>query len=41
MRKLLTRRYPYLVYYTLDEAAKAITIITIRHPARERKQSDA
>lgn len=40
LRKLVTRRYPYLVYYTVDEAAQEIVIIAIQHPAREREHSD-
>lgn len=39
--KLVTRHYPYLVYYTADESAEEIIIITIQHPAREREHSDA
>ena len=41
VRKLVTRRYPYLVYYTLDEEAEEIIILAIQHPAREREHSDA
>lgn len=41
VRKLLTRRYPYLVYYIIDEASEEIVIIAIQHPAREREDSDA
>jgi plasmid stabilization system protein ParE len=41
VRKLVTRRYPYLVYYTVDEAAGEVVILTIQHPAREREHSDA
>jgi plasmid stabilization system protein ParE len=37
VRKLVTRRYPYLVYYTVDEE---IVILIIQHPARERTHSD-
>ncbi len=40
MRKLVTRRYPYLVYYSADEAAEEIIVIAIQHPAREREHSD-
>lgn len=40
VRKLVTRRYPYLVYYSADEAAEEIIVITIQHPAREREHSD-
>jgi plasmid stabilization system protein ParE len=41
VRKLLTRRYRYLVYYTLDEEIGEVVILTIQHPAREREHSDA
>jgi toxin ParE1/3/4 len=40
VRKLVTRRYPYLVYYTADEANEEIVILTIRHPAQEREHED-
>jgi plasmid stabilization system protein ParE len=41
VRKLVTRHYPYLVYYTADETAEEIIIIAIQHPAREREHADA
>ncbi|RXH38578.1 type II toxin-antitoxin system RelE/ParE family toxin [Bradyrhizobium zhanjiangense] len=41
VRKLVTRRYPYLVYYTLDEEAGEVVILTIQHPAQKREHSDA
>jgi plasmid stabilization system protein ParE len=41
VRKLVTRKYPYLVYYTLDLTAEEIIILTIQHPAREREYEDA
>ncbi|MDD1528739.1 type II toxin-antitoxin system RelE/ParE family toxin [Bradyrhizobium sp. WBOS7] len=41
VRKVVTRRYPYLVYYTVDEAAGEVVILTIQHPARQREYSDA
>ena len=41
VRKLVTRRYSYLVYYTVDEAAEEIIILTVQHPAREREYEDA
>jgi toxin ParE1/3/4 len=40
VRKLVTRKYPYLVYYTVDESAEEIIILAIRHAAREREHSD-
>ena len=40
VRKLVTRHYTYLVYYTADESAEEIILITIQHPARAREHSD-
>ncbi len=40
VRKLVVRKFPYLVYYLVDEAAQEIIILTIQHPAREREHSD-
>jgi len=28
------------VYYTLDEAAEEVVVLTIRHPSREREHTD-
>jgi plasmid stabilization system protein ParE len=41
VRKLVTRRYPYVVYYTVDESAEEVAIIAILHAARGRENSDA
>ena len=41
VRKLVMRRYPYLVYYTADDEAEEIIILAIQYPAREREHSDA
>jgi toxin ParE1/3/4 len=41
IRKLVTRKYSYLVYYIVDEQAEEIVILTIRHHARNREYSDA
>ncbi|MDD1516952.1 MULTISPECIES: type II toxin-antitoxin system RelE/ParE family toxin [Bradyrhizobium] len=40
VRKLVTRRYPYLVYYRLEVEAGEIVILAIKHPAQEREHSD-
>lgn len=40
VRKLVTRRYRYLVYYTVDDTSQEIVLLTIQHPARQREQSD-
>jgi plasmid stabilization system protein ParE len=40
VRKLVTRRYRYLVYYTVDERADEAIILAIQHPARDREHAD-
>jgi toxin ParE1/3/4 len=40
VRKFVTRKYPYLVYYTVDPSAEEIIILAIQHPAREREHED-
>jgi plasmid stabilization system protein ParE len=41
VRKLITRKYSYLVYYTVDAAVDEIIVLTIQHPAQEREYEDA
>jgi plasmid stabilization system protein ParE len=41
VRKLVTRKYSYLVYYSLDVANDEIIILTIQHPARDRPYEDS
>ncbi len=41
VRKLVVRRYSYLVYYTLDWSADEIVILTVQHSARKRRYEDA
>jgi addiction module RelE/StbE family toxin len=41
VRKLITRKYPYLVYYTVDEPGEEIVILSIQHPSREPEHEDA
>ena len=41
VRKLVTRKYRYLVYYTIDRNAEEIVILSIQHPGREREHEDA
>ena len=41
VRKLVTRRYSYLVYYTIDVANDEIIILNVKHPARDREHDDA
>ena len=40
VRKLVTRKYPYLVYYTVDDAADEIVILNVKNPARRREHED-
>jgi toxin ParE1/3/4 len=41
IRKFVTRKYVYLIYYIVDEAADEIVILNVKHPARERDYEDA
>jgi toxin ParE1/3/4 len=41
VRKLVTRKYRYLIYYTIDDGAQEVVILTIRHPSRGRDYLDA
>ena len=40
VRKLVTRKYSYLVYYTFDESNSEIVILGVKHSARQREHSD-
>ena len=40
VRRLVTRRYRYLVYYMIDEEVGEVVILSIQHPARKRPYSD-
>jgi toxin ParE1/3/4 len=40
VRKIGVRKYPYLIYYTVDDDAEEIVILTIQHAAREREFTD-
>jgi|SRR5438874_1593133 toxin ParE1/3/4 len=41
VRKFVTRKYAYLIYYGVDEAAEEIVVLNIKHPARRREHEDA
>ena len=41
VRKFPTRKYAYLVYYTVDDAAEEIIILSVKHPAQRREHEDA
>ena len=36
LRMLVVGRYPYLIFYEIDEAAKHVAIVHIRHASRDR-----
>ena len=36
VRKFVTRKYPYLVYYTVDMEAEETAVLTIQHTERRR-----
>jgi toxin ParE1/3/4 len=40
VRKIVTRRYPYIVYYSVDADAQEVVVITVQHPARARDYTD-
>ena len=40
VRKLVTPKYRYLVYYMIEEEAEEIVILTIQHPSRNREYRD-
>jgi toxin ParE1/3/4 len=40
VRKLVTRKYSYLIYYEISPASDAIVVITIQHPSRKREFED-
>jgi len=41
VRKIVTRKYRYLVYYTVDDTAEEIVVLNVKHPARRREFEDA
>jgi plasmid stabilization system protein ParE len=41
VRKFITRKYAYLVYYTVDDSAEEIIVLNIKHPAQRRQHEDA
>ena len=40
VRKIVTRRYGYILYYLLDEHADEIVILSVIHPAQAREHTD-
>jgi len=41
VRKVAVRKYPYLIYYSVDLDADEIAVLTIQHNARERQHTDS
>lgn len=40
VRKIVTRRYSYIIYYSVRADAREINVITVQHPARAREYTD-
>jgi toxin ParE1/3/4 len=40
VRKFVTPRYAYLIYYTVDDAAWEIIILSVKHSAQKRDHED-
>ena len=40
VRKLVTRKYSYLIYYEISPSNDAIVVITIQHASRKREFED-
>jgi plasmid stabilization system protein ParE len=41
VRKFVTPHYAYLIYYTVDDAAGEIIILSVKHSAQKRDHEDA
>ncbi len=41
VRKLVTSRYRYLIYYIIDEPAQEIVILSVKHSAQDRENQDS
>lgn len=39
-RQIGVRAYPYLIYYSVDDEAEEISILTVQHGARQRTYTD-
>jgi plasmid stabilization system protein ParE len=40
IRKFVTGKYPYLIFYRIDDKRDELVVLSVRHPARERPFSD-
>ena len=41
VRKIVTRKYSYRIYYTVEESADAIVVVTIQHGSQQAEFTDA
>lgn len=41
VRKLVSPKYAYLIYYLVDEGGGEIVILNVKHPAQQREHEDA
>jgi plasmid stabilization system protein ParE len=41
VRKLVVRKYPYLIYHAFDDAADEVVVLAIQHASRDRDYGDA
>lgn len=41
VRKFVTPRYAYLIYYSVDAAAAEVVVLNVKHPAQDREHRDA
>jgi plasmid stabilization system protein ParE len=40
VRKLVTPRFGYLIYYLVDDEADELVVLNVKHPARQREHDD-
>jgi plasmid stabilization system protein ParE len=40
VRKIVTRKYAYVIYYPVDDAAQDIIVLNVKHPARKQDYTD-
>jgi toxin ParE1/3/4 len=41
VRRLVTRKFRYLIYYTIDQTAEELVILNIREPERKREHQNS
>ena len=41
VRKFVVRRYPYLIYYSIDADAGELVVLSVQHPKRKREHDDS